>query len=217
MRAIATISVCALATSLARTGPITSESSFIISIARDDIVEHFDFCGRRVDFFDLILLARRGFEELMRRRREMQWAARINAALEEDRFELFRMPIQPLQSAETGSHYELLLRLKDEAGRIVAPNDFIAAAERYGITPAIDRWVIENAFRWLVSEADEREKLNLCSINLSGQSLGDAWVLAARNPVLAVPSVIVPVLSRNSTSTSPAASTERPLIARTFF
>jgi EAL domain-containing protein (putative c-di-GMP-specific phosphodiesterase class I) len=83
------------------------------------------------------------------------------------------MAIQPLQRVDHGAHYELLLRLKDEAGRIVAPNDFIAAAERYGITPAIDRWVIENAFRWLVSEADEREKLNLCSINLSGQSLGD--------------------------------------------
>jgi diguanylate cyclase (GGDEF)-like protein/PAS domain S-box-containing protein len=111
--------------------------------------------------------------ELMRRRREMQWAARINAALEEGRFELFRMPIQPLQKPETGMHYELLLRLRDENGRIVAPDNFIAAAERYGITPSIDRWVIENAFRWLVSEADERERLSLCSINLSGQSLGD--------------------------------------------
>ena len=111
--------------------------------------------------------------ELMRRRREMQWAARINAALEEGRFELFRMQIQPLQRPEPGSHYELLLRLRDENGRIVSPDNFIAAAERYGITPAIDRWVIENAFRWLVSEADEREKLVLCSINLSGQSLGD--------------------------------------------
>ena len=40
--------------------------------------------------------------ELMRRRREMQWAARINAALEEGRFELFRMAIQPLQQPETG-------------------------------------------------------------------------------------------------------------------
>src|SRR6267142_2537402 len=111
--------------------------------------------------------------ELMRRRREMQWAARINAALEEGRFELYRMAIQPLQRGEVGAHYELLLRLKDETGRIVAPNDFIAAAERYGITPAIDRWVIENAFRWLVSDSDEREKLFQCSINLSGQSLGD--------------------------------------------
>jgi diguanylate cyclase (GGDEF)-like protein/PAS domain S-box-containing protein len=111
--------------------------------------------------------------ELMRRRREMQWAARINAALEEGRFELYRMQIQPLQRPEPGQHYELLLRMRDESGRMVSPDNFIAAAERYGLTPAIDRWVIENALRWLVSEADEREKLAMCSINLSGQSFGD--------------------------------------------
>ena len=111
--------------------------------------------------------------ELMRRRREMQWAARINAALEEGRFELYRMAIQPLQKPATGAHYELLLRMRDEAGRIISPDNFIVAAERYNITPSIDRWVIENAFRWLVSEADERERLAMCSINLSGQSLGD--------------------------------------------
>jgi diguanylate cyclase (GGDEF)-like protein/PAS domain S-box-containing protein len=111
--------------------------------------------------------------ELMRRRREMQWAARINSALEEGRFELYRMQIQPLQRPEPGQHYELLLRMRDESGRMVSPDNFIAAAERYALTPAIDRWVIENALRWLVSEADEREKLAMCSINLSGQSLGD--------------------------------------------
>jgi diguanylate cyclase (GGDEF)-like protein/PAS domain S-box-containing protein len=111
--------------------------------------------------------------DLMRRRREMQWAARINNALEEGRFELFRQTILPLQKTESGAHYELLLRMRDEAGKIVAPDNFMTAAERYGITPMIDRWVVENAFRWLVSEADEREKLTMCSINLSGQSLGD--------------------------------------------
>jgi diguanylate cyclase (GGDEF)-like protein/PAS domain S-box-containing protein len=111
--------------------------------------------------------------DLMRRRREMQWAARINAALEEGRFELFRQSILPLQQPESGLHYELLLRMRDETGKIVAPDNFMAAAERYGITPNIDRWVIENALRWLVSEADERGKLAMCSINLSGQSLGD--------------------------------------------
>jgi diguanylate cyclase (GGDEF)-like protein/PAS domain S-box-containing protein len=111
--------------------------------------------------------------DLMRRRREMQWAARINNALEEGRFELFRQTILPLQTDDPGSHYELLLRMRDEAGKIVSPDNFMAAAERYGIMPSIDRWVIENAFRWLVSEADERAKLTMCSINLSGQSLGD--------------------------------------------
>ncbi len=63
--------------------------------------------------------------------------------------------------------------MRDETGKIVAPDNFMTAAERYGITPSIDRWVIENAFRWLVSEADERARLTMCSINLSGQSLGD--------------------------------------------
>ena len=111
--------------------------------------------------------------DLMRRRREMQWAARINNALEDDRFELFRQTIQPLQVEEDGAHYEILLRMRDENGSIIAPGLFIEAAERYGITPSIDRWVIRSAFRWLVSEADERERLSLCSINLSGQSLGD--------------------------------------------
>jgi len=111
--------------------------------------------------------------DLMRRRREMQWAARINNALEEDRFELFRQTIQPLQAEEEGAHYEILLRMRDENGGIISPGLFIEAAERYGITPSIDRWVIRSAFRWLVSEADERERLTLCSINLSGQSFSD--------------------------------------------
>jgi len=111
--------------------------------------------------------------DLMRRRREMQWAARINNALEENRFELFRQTIQPLQTEEEGAHYEILLRMRDENGGIISPGLFIEAAERYGITPKIDRWVIRSAFRWLVSEADERERLSLCSINLSGQSFSD--------------------------------------------
>ncbi|HEX5048928.1 MAG TPA: EAL domain-containing protein [Gammaproteobacteria bacterium] len=112
--------------------------------------------------------------DLMKRRKEMQWAARISNALDENRFELFRQTIQPLQpNAEVGAHYELLIRMRDEQGALIAPGLFIAAAERYGLMTAIDRWVIAQAFRWLVSEADERERLSLCSINLSGQSLAD--------------------------------------------
>src|SRR5690606_11474660 len=35
--------------------------------------------------------------DLMKRRKEMQWAARISNALEDNRFELYRQTIQPLQ------------------------------------------------------------------------------------------------------------------------
>jgi diguanylate cyclase (GGDEF)-like protein/PAS domain S-box-containing protein len=150
--------------------PIAPENADVASIlsAADSACQAAKEAGRnRVHSFEENDL------DLMRRRREMQWAARINNALEEGRFEIFRQTILPLQVPETGAHYELLLRMRDEQGKIVAPYDFITAAERYGITPQIDRWVIENAFRWLVSEADEREKLAMCSINLSGQSLAD--------------------------------------------
>jgi diguanylate cyclase (GGDEF)-like protein/PAS domain S-box-containing protein len=114
--------------------------------------------------------------ELARRRSATRWVSRLNAALEEGRFELFSMPILALQQAEAGGvHCELLLRLRDEADGIVAPKEFIPVAERYRLIPAIDRWVIENAFRWLVSRANE--EITLCSINLSGQSLCDDKLL----------------------------------------
>jgi diguanylate cyclase (GGDEF)-like protein/PAS domain S-box-containing protein len=150
--------------------PISADNADVASVlsAADSACQAAKEAGRnRVHSFEENDL------DLMRRRREMQWAARINNALEEGRFELFRQTILPLQKPDAGAHYELLLRMRDEAGKIVSPDNFMTAAERYGITPNIDRWVIENAFRWLVSEADEREKLTMCSINLSGQSLGD--------------------------------------------
>jgi diguanylate cyclase (GGDEF)-like protein/PAS domain S-box-containing protein len=143
--------------------------------------------------------------DLMRRRREMQWAARINNALEDNRFELFRQTIQPLQSDEDGAHYEILLRMRDETGGIIAPGLFIEAAERYSITPSIDRWVIKNAFRWLVSEADERERLVLCSINLSGQSLRPRSALRSRRRQLSRATrrrTVSSMRSRNSAANS---------------
>ncbi len=150
--------------------PITAESEDVAGLlsAADSACAAAKEAGRnRIHSF------RENDIDLMRRRREMQWAARINNALEENRFELFRQTIKPLQTDEDGAHYEILLRMRDENGGIISPGLFIEAAERYSITPAIDRWVIRSAFRWLVSEADERERLLLCSINLSGQSLGD--------------------------------------------
>ncbi len=150
--------------------PITGESEDVAALlsAADSACQAAKEAGR-----NKVYSFQENDMDLMRRRKEMQWAAKINNALEESRFELYRMTIQPLQKADPGAHYELLLRMKDEAGKIVSPDNFINAAERYGLTPAIDRWVVEHALRWLVSEADERERLALCSINLSGQSLGD--------------------------------------------
>jgi diguanylate cyclase (GGDEF)-like protein/PAS domain S-box-containing protein len=150
--------------------PITDDSETVATLlnAADSACQAAKEAGR-----NRIHTYRQNDIDLMRRRREMQWAARVSNALEENRFDLYRMTIAPLQAEEAGTHYELLLRMRDENGQLVSPDLFIAAAERYGLIANIDRWVVEHAFRWLVSEADERERLALCSINLSGHSLAD--------------------------------------------
>ncbi len=52
--------------------------------------------------------------DLMKRRKEMQWAARISNALDENRFELFRQTIQPLQP---GTRSRRALRAADPDAR----------------------------------------------------------------------------------------------------
>jgi diguanylate cyclase (GGDEF)-like protein/PAS domain S-box-containing protein len=115
-----------------------------------------------------------GDVELARRHGEMRWVARIQTALEENRFELARQPIVSLSaSAGEDTHYELLLRMRDEEGNIVLPEAFLPAAERYNLSVKLDRWVVREAFRLLTRDPDHLEKLYLCSINLSGVSLAD--------------------------------------------
>ncbi|MCC5793882.1 MAG: EAL domain-containing protein [Chromatiales bacterium] len=150
--------------------PITNDNETVASLlnAADSACQAAKEAGR-----NRIHCYRQNDIDLMRRRREMQWAARINNALEENRFELYRQTIMPLQQDEGGTHFEVLLRMRDEGGALVSPGLFISAAERYGLISNIDRWVVDNTIRWLVSDTDERERLVMCSINLSGQSLVD--------------------------------------------
>ena len=115
-----------------------------------------------------------GDVDLARRHGEMRWVTRIQTALEENRFELARQPIVSL-SGDEGSdrHYELLLRMRDEDGKIVPPEAFLPAAERYNLSIKLDRWVVREAFRILTRDPVHLENLFLCSINLSGVSLAD--------------------------------------------
>ncbi len=84
------------------------------------------------------------------RHREMQWVSRINRACDEDRLELFCQPIVPIRNDSAAvRQFELLLRMRDENGELVQPNEFIPAAERFNLMPAIDRWVVRQACRKL--------------------------------------------------------------------
>ena len=113
-------------------------------------------------------------DTLEQRRGEMRWVSRLHAALEEDRFRLYAQTIAGTGgNADPGLHYEILIRMVDENGELVPPGRFVPAAERYGIMPSIDRWVVRNVIDWLSAHERHLDELSFCSINLSAPTFSD--------------------------------------------
>ena len=103
---------------------------------------------------------------------EVAWVARIHQALEERSFVLARQLIVPTKGQSKGLKYEILIRLRAEDGELIQPAQFIGAAERFGLMPAIDLWVLENLLNWYAANPDELARLDMVSVNLSGESIG---------------------------------------------
>lgn len=112
-------------------------------------------------------------KHMQRYESEMSWVSHINHALQNDNFELYYQHYQALSQRFDGHHYEILLRMRDQEGKIVPPSAFLPAAERYNLTAKIDRWVVENYFSWLADNPQHNNELTRVSINLSGHSLAD--------------------------------------------
>ena len=115
---------------------------------------------------------------LFHRRAQQQWCLQIDRALEENRFQLYHQSIAQIEWTDGPYHHtEILLRLLDEQGQIIAPMAFIPAAERYRRMPSIDQWVVRQCLTEL-SKAERQPTENvapqrLYNINLSGASLSD--------------------------------------------
>jgi len=108
------------------------------------------------------------------RHREMQWVGRIARAVEDGRLELYAQRIVGI-SANTSDRpfFELMVRLRDEDGTLVPPNEFIPAAERYNVMVMVDRWVVSRAIELLARCIKQGHRLPLLAVNLSGTSIND--------------------------------------------
>jgi diguanylate cyclase (GGDEF)-like protein/PAS domain S-box-containing protein len=105
---------------------------------------------------------------------KLTWSQRIQDALNRDRFVLHMQPILELSTGQI-KHGELLLRMKGDRGKLIAPGAFLPAAERFGLIHAIDRWVVQRAIQ-LMAEANGGGPQ--VGINLSGESIvGDPLLL----------------------------------------
>jgi diguanylate cyclase (GGDEF)-like protein/PAS domain S-box-containing protein len=114
-----------------------------------------------------------GDRTLVERSAQMRWATRIEQALDEDRFIIYGQRINDLSGDATGGQVmELLLRMVDTDGRIIPPNAFFPAAERFSLASRIDDWMLERTLE-LIGNATLTGFRGLICLNLSGQSIGD--------------------------------------------
>jgi PAS domain S-box-containing protein len=99
----------------------------------------------------------------------LSWIGRIQDALAEDRFELFGQPIVDLGSGEIVQR-ELLLRMREPNGEVVAPARYLPIAEQYGLIADIDSWVIGRA-------TEIAAEVGPVQLNLSARSIGNPAIV----------------------------------------
>ena len=116
-----------------------------------------------------VRLHRPGDVDLQRQFSQMRWAQRLKDALDGDQFQLYEQSLMPLGNEGHPAAVEILLRLRESDGHIVSAADFLEAAERYQMMPAIDRLVVERVLEHMKRERVPRRYF----VNLSGQSIGD--------------------------------------------
>ncbi|QWT20888.1 EAL domain-containing protein [Bacillus sp. NP157] len=106
--------------------------------------------------------------------REQYWLDLVREALAQDGLRLYHQQIISLQDA-VGEFYEILVRMRGPKGDVL-PSYFFPVAERNGLLPAIDRWVLGHAIDALA----HREKDGLTTtyfVKMTVQSLEDPDLL----------------------------------------
>jgi diguanylate cyclase (GGDEF)-like protein/PAS domain S-box-containing protein len=124
--------------------------------------------GNRIEIFDPAAEDKEQIE------RERQWVAHLEKALAHDGFALYYQPLVNLQGLE-GHFYEVLLRLQGPTGEIL-PGDFLPVAERHGLLPKVDRWVIRHAIR-IGAEREKAGKKTTLFVKLTLPTIEDPTLL----------------------------------------
>ena len=152
-------------------------------------------------------------EQLSRRHDDLRWVGKVRTAIAEDRLRLYAQRIELLDGEQAGLQYEILVRLLDPAGRLCLPGSFMPAAERYGLAEAIDLHVLTSVMQELSRHPRHLEQLELCHVNVSGQSIVSLEFLAQVDRMLAAHPEVAKKLCFELTET---ASIDRLSQARAF-
>ncbi|HET7062119.1 MAG TPA: EAL domain-containing protein, partial [Nitrosospira sp.] len=103
------------------------------------------------------------------------WKEKIEHALLHERFLFYFQPIMHIPDKSI-NHYEVLLRMLDDDGTVLAPNLFIPAAEQTGLIHAIDHMVLTKAIAQSAQIQHNGQRVHF-SINLSAHAFRDPELL----------------------------------------
>lgn len=107
---------------------------------------------------------------------DIGWSQRIKNALKDDSLLLYYQPIIELASGRPAM-YEVLVRIRNENGRIITPAAFLSAANRFGLMVDIDHAVIRKALQVLAAYRAQGHDLRF-TLNLSGYVFNDRRLVA---------------------------------------
>lgn len=108
-------------------------------------------------------------------RGEVRWVQRIREAMDKNRFAIYAQPIHSIiKTPGEPERLEILLRLRDpKSKKLIPPGAFLPAAERYGLSVELDKWVVRSLLDTLFIHNAFRAENRSYWINLSGSSVGD--------------------------------------------
>ena len=99
---------------------------------------------------------------------DVNWVGKLREAIDKDALVLRYQPIVAVASGET-SHHEVLLRFRNEKGRLISPDVFLPAAVRFGLMAELDAWLLEKSIGELARYHGDAPDLRL-ALNLSANA-----------------------------------------------
>ncbi len=110
--------------------------------------------------------------ELTRHEVDAKFKEQLTDALKNDKFLLHYQPIVSLHG-DTDERYEVFVRMETEnRDELIMPQDFLPAAERIGMSIAIDRWVLYRTIQEYSNRLQQNKKTRFF-IKLSASSIKD--------------------------------------------
>ncbi len=113
-----------------------------------------------------------------RQNNRQNWALRLIDGIKYDHFRVFFQQISPLSTTACGIRLEALVRLyAPDQDKLLFPDSFLYAAERYQLITDIDRWMIRKVAEFMSHNPNITNKIDNVALNLSPSTLRDKYLV----------------------------------------